>query len=197
MGIGEKMPEEKSELGRFIILLANANNEPIRGRMKLQKMMYFLSHKVEEVKEQSGYGVDKYGPYSETIDCEERHLEKTGVLTCDSSGNIALTKTGKEMARELSKNEDKDTLESLDDYKEFLNDLTSEELLAYVYSAYPDMVEESAEYENLKPHMEKHVMSLIKKQKISAERGAELLDKPLYHVIQKIKNEQIVVLEQT
>ena len=196
MGIVERVPEEKGELGRFIILLANANDEPIRGRMKLQKMMCFLSRKVGEVKGQSGYGADRYGPYSETVDREERHLERTGVLACDNSGNIALTETGKEMAWELSKNEDRDTLESLDDYKEFLNDLTGEELLAYVYSAHPDMVEESAEYENLKPHMERHVMSLIKKQKISAERGAELLDRPLYHVIQKIRNGQTVVLEQ-
>ena len=48
MGIVERVPEEKGELGRFIILLANANDEPIRGRMKLQKMMCFLSRRVGE-----------------------------------------------------------------------------------------------------------------------------------------------------
>ena len=189
MGIKEKILDEKNELHKFVILLANANNEPIRGRLKLQKMMYLLSHKIEEVKEQSSYDADNYGPYSEIIDDEEQYLEHVGVLTSDNSGEIALTEIGKEIARELSKKADKGILETLDNYKEFLNDLTSKELLTYIYSAYPDMAGESTEYENLKPHMEKHVMSLIKKQKISAERGSELLNKPLYQIIQKMKDE--------
>ncbi len=69
--------------------------------------------------------------------------------------------------------------------------LTSKELLAYVYSAYPDMTEESVEYENLKPDMEYHVLSLVKKQKLSAQRAAELLNRPLEHVIKQMKEEAL------
>lgn len=185
--------EDGDELHKFIILLANANDESIKGRLKLQKMMYLLSDKITEIKEQSSYDADNYGPYSEVVDEEEKYLEQIGVLT-SSQGEIALTKTGKEIAQELSKHEDEKTLKVLNEYKRFLNDMTAKELLAYIYSAYPDMIEESIEYENLRPNMENHILSLIKKQKISSQRAAELLNRPQDYVIKKMKDRQMAVL---
>jgi len=193
MGIKEKILEDEDVLHKFIILLADANDEPIKGRLKLQKMMYLLSDRIEEIKEQSSYDADNYGPYSEVVDEEEQYLEHIGVLT-SSHGEITLTKTGKEIAQEMSKSENKKIIEILNEYKKFLNDLTSNELLAYIYSAYPDMTEESVKYENLKPNMESHILSLIKKQKISSQRAAELLNKPQDYVIRKMKDKQIAVL---
>ena len=193
MEIKEKILEDGDELHKFIILLANANDESIKGRLKLQKMMYLLSDKITEIKEQSSYDADNYGPYSEVVDEEEKYLEQIGVLT-SSQGEIALTKTGKEIAQELSKHEDEKTLKVLNEYKRFLNDMTAKELLAYIYSAYPDMIEESIEYENLRPNMENHILSLIKKQKISSQRAAELLNRPQDYVIKKMKDRQMAVL---
>ena len=193
MGIKEKVLEDGDELHKFIILLANANGESIKGRTKLQKMMYLLSDKIEEIKEQSSYDADNYGPYSEVVDEEERYLEQIGVLT-SSPREIALTETGKEIAQEMSKNEDEKILKVLDEYKKFLNDMTGNELLAYIYSAYPDMTEESVKYENLKPNIEKHILSLIRKQKISSQRAAELLDRSQDYIIKKMKGKQMVVL---
>ena len=193
MRIKEKILEDGDELHKFIILLANANGESIKGRTKLQKMMYLLSDKIEEIKEQSSYDADNYGPYSEVVDEEEQYLEQIGVLT-SSHGEIALTKTGKEIAQEMSKNEDEKILKVLNEYKKFLNDMTGNELLAYIYSAYPDMTEESVEYENLKPNIEKHILSLIRKQKISSQRAAELLDRSQDYIIKKMKDKRMAVL---
>ena len=193
MGIKEKILEDGDELHKFIILLANANGESIKGRLKLQKMMYLLSDKIEEIKEQSSYDADNYGPYSEVVDEEEQYLEQIGVLT-SSPGEIALTETGKEIAQEMSKNEDEKILKVLNEYKKFLNDMTGKELLAYIYSAYPDMTEESVEYENLKPNIEKHILSLIRKQKISSQRAAELLDRSQDYIIKKMKGKRMAVL---
>ena len=193
MGVKEKILEDGDELHKFIILLANANGESIKGRTKLQKMMYLLSDKIEEIKEQSSYDADNYGPYSEVVDEEEQYLEQIGVLT-SSPGEIALTETGKEIAQEMSKNEDEKILKVLNEYKKFLNDMTGNELLAYIYSAYPDMTEESVEYENLKPNIEKHILSLIRKQKISSQRAAELLDRSQDYIIKKMKDKRMAVL---
>ena len=193
MGIKEKILEDGDELHKFIILLANANGESIKGRTKLQKMMYLLSDKIEEIKEQSSYDADNYGPYSEVVDEEEQYLEQIGVLT-SSPGEIALTETGKEIAQELSKHEDEKILKVLNEYKKFLNDMTGNELLAYIYSAYPDMTEESVEYENLKPNIENYILSLIRKQKISSQRAAELLDRSQDYIIKKMKDKQMAVL---
>ncbi len=192
-GVKEKVLENNDKLQKYIILLAYASDEPIKGQTKLQKMMFLLSDKIDEIKEQGSYDADNYGPYSKVIDQESQYLEKIGVLSI-SPEEIAVTREGKEIAKEIVKNENKSILRALDEYKEFLNDLTSKELLAYVYLAYPDMTEESIEYENLKPYMEDYILSLIKKQKISAQRAAELLNKPQDHIIDKMKEKGIAVL---
>ena len=146
--IKEKILQDGNDLHKFIILLANANDEPIKGMLKLQKMMYVLSNIMEEIKEQCRYDADNYGPYSKVISEETRYLEQIGVLTGDVE-EIALTQIGKEIAQELYKNEDEKLLHILNVYKDFLNSMTRNELLAYIYSAYPDTAKESTEYENL------------------------------------------------
>ena len=130
--IKEKILQDGNDLHKFIILLANANDEPIKGRLKLQKMMYVLSNIVEEIKEQCSYDADNYGPYSKVISEETRYLEQIGVLT-GNVGEIALTQLGKEIAQELYKNEDEKLLHTLNVYKDFLNSMTRNELLAYTH----------------------------------------------------------------
>ena len=193
MGIKEKVLESEDELQKFLILLASANNEPIKGRLKLQKMMFLLSDKIEEIRNQSSYDADNYGPYSEVVDEEAQYLEQIGVLS-SRPGEITLTKEGNEIAKELIKKENKNVLNALNEYKKFLNDLSSKEVLDYVYSAYPDMTEQSIEYETLKPNMEHHILSLVKKQKISAQRAAELLNKSQEYIIKKMKEKGIMIL---
>ncbi len=194
MGLKEKILRNADELQILMILLAKANNEPIRGRLKLQKMMYLLADKLDEIKDQSSYDADNYGPYSEVIDQESQYLEDVGVFTT-SLGEIDLTKEGKEIANEfVHKAANKELLHLLSDYKKFVNDMKTKELLAYVYSAYPDMTDESVAYEDLKPHMEENILSLVKKEKISSQRAAELLHKSQTYVIKKMKEKGIVVL---
>lgn len=185
VGVREKILQDMDDLHKFIILLAAANAEPIRGRLKLQKLMYLVADRTEKIKEQCSYDADNYGPYSEVVDEEARYLEQMGILT-SGPGEIALTKMGKEIARELNQHENKETLTVLDRYKEFLNDMTSKELLTYIYLAYPDMTGESLEYERLKPDMERHIMSLIKKEKITAQLAAELLGQTLNYIIERM-----------
>ena len=100
MEVKEKVLENDDELQKFIILLAYANDEPIRGRLKLQKMMFLLSDKIDEIKEQSSYDADNFGPYSEVVDEESQYLEQIGVLST-GPGEITITKEGKEIAKEM------------------------------------------------------------------------------------------------
>ena len=191
--IKEKILRDVNVLHKFIILLVNANDEPINGKLKLQKMMFLLSDKLEAVKKKSCYDADNYGPHSEILDKEAQYLKQIGVLT-SSMGKIALTGTGKKIAQELYMNEDDKLLKVLNNYKSFLNDMTQNELLTFIYSAYPDMTKKSVEYENLKPHMEKHVKSLLKKRKITSERASELLKIPQYVVIKKMRDMNMIIL---
>ena len=186
----EKVLENGNELQKFIVLLADINDEPIHGQLKLQKIMFLVSEIVEKVKEQSKYEVSDYGPYSEIVEKELHYLEQIGVLTSKGAG-ITVTKEGKEIAKEIMDKVEMNIIGALSEYKKFLNNLSSDELLAYVYSAYPDMIEGSVEYEKLKPNMEYHILSLVKKQKLNAHRVSELLNKPLAYVLELMKERGI------
>lgn len=193
MGVKEKILEDCDELQKFIILSVDANREPIRGRIKLQKMMFMLSNIIPEVAEQGSYDADNFGPYSEVVNSELEYLENVGVLLSGRS-EIATTDVGREIAEDLARGEDKDRLSVLRSYKDFLNDLPSKELLAYIYSAHPDMTSESMVVEEIKPDMERHLLSLVRKQKISSQRAAELLNMPHNYIIKRMNEIGMTVL---
>ena len=98
---------------------------------------------------------------------------------------ITITEKGKEIAKEIMKKVNMNIHYALSEYKELLNDTSNDELLSYIYSAYPNMIRESTNYEKLKPNIEYHILSLVGKQKISAQRASELLNKPLVYVLNK------------
>ena len=194
VNVKSKVLKDDNELQKFIILLASAaGGKPIRGNTKLQKILFLLSNSIDDIREYGDFDAYLYGPYSETIDQELQYLGQIGVLS-NTRGEIALTETGKEIAKDMTKNTASVVLKALVKYKEIFNDLTNKELLAYVYSAYPDMAKESVEYENLRPNMEDHIMSLVKKHKISAQRAAELIKKSQAYVMKRMKDDGIPIL---
>lgn len=174
-----------ADLHKYLIALIGAGGEPVRGNLKLQKMLFLLSHYIPDLDEQIGYAPDYLGPYSEIIANESDYLKNIGMVSFDSN-TMSLTAEGKLIEKKLIKGLDHKVLSQIKDCKELLNDLTSRELLAFIYSAYPDMAKQSVEYEKIKPNLEQLVISLIKKGKISSERGAELLDTTHLYIIQKL-----------
>ena len=178
---------------RLIVLLAASNGgAPIMGQTKLQKMMFLLSKMSNDMVEQCGYSADNYGPYSEIVGEAARHLGEIGVLCFDNSGrNISITPTGRRVAEEIAEEEDDDTLDIIDSCKDMLNDLSTDEVLAYVYSSYPRMAEQSVVYDRIKRSMERHIMSMLKKEKISSERAAELLEKPLDYILRRARGMRV------
>lgn len=184
MDLKEKM-DNMDDLHKYLILLVASNDEPINGRTKLQRMMYLLANKIQSIKEQTSYDSDYCGPYSEIVDTESHYLQEIEILY-DKSNRIFLTEIGKEIVKELLKKTDKDIIRALNGYKKFLNDLTSKELLAFMYSAYPSTVDESIECQNIKQEMEPLIISLVEKEKISSQRAAELLKTTQTHVMKKI-----------
>lgn len=181
-----------SEVQKHIILLANANaGEPVRGRTKLQKMMFMVSDLLEAVGEY-GFKADNYGPYSDTVGEEARYLADVGVL--HEGDEISLTSMGRRLAERLAESEDGGTVAAISRYKEMLNDLTTKEVLAYVYSAYPTMTVRSTAYRDIERDMEKHVMSMLKKEKITVGRASELLGRNVLYVMRQASKMGIPVL---
>ena len=170
-------------LRRLVILLAASNGgEPIRGGAKLQKMVFMLPEGEGGGDRPCGCDAGRYGPHSDAVDEGAGRLAEAGIL-CIGGAGISVTPLGREVAGRIAAEEDRRTLAMIDRYKEMFNDLTTDELLAYVYSAYPDTALGSPEYGRVAPSMEQHVMSMLKKEKITAERASELLGRPLEDVL--------------
>lgn len=200
LGVAAGMSVKEAVLGdgdvvqKFIILLADSDGrEPIRGRTKLQKMMFMASRTAGELGGQAGFEPGSSGPHSKAVDGELEYLSSIGVLD-DGGAGIAVAPAGRPIARELAGTADANTITMLRSTKRLLNDLPAREALGYVCTAYPEMASESAEYEGIKPQIESILLSLIRKEKISSGHAAELLGKPIHHVIGLMKEAGIAHL---
>ena len=192
MNFEEKVLRTLTDIQSIIILLVNAGNIPIKGKTWLQKEMFLLAERVEKIREDASYEPDLMGPYSDVIEEELIQLENLGVVSIDDN-KISITSSGKQVARILEKKESIEVLQYIGDYKEFLNDLSQDELFCFVYSSRPDMTKESVKYEKLKPKMEKVLLNLVMKEKISKSRAAELLNKDLEYILDKLKAQQKIL----
>ncbi|WP_050559664.1 UPF0175 family protein [Methanocaldococcus villosus] len=64
--------------------------------------------------------------------------------------------------------------EVLEDFKEFIHDLTDDEILAFIYVSYPKYTKESIKWDELKKRRANLAISLLKKQKISFGKAAQI-----------------------
>lgn len=179
------------------MLLADAGGgEPVRGRTRLQKMMFMASKADGELGREGCFEPGNYGPYSEVVNEELEYLASIGVLriAAAAAGGIGITRAGRRIAERASKEVGADTPLMVANLKELLNDLPTREVLGYVYAAYPETASESAEYRRIRPQMEGIMLSLIRKEKITSGHAAELLGKPRHYVIGLMKEAGIAYL---
>ena len=179
---------------RYLVLLADAGGgEPVRGRTKLQKMMFLASKADDELGREGRFEPGNYGPYSEVVDEYLEYLASVGVLRV-ANGEIGITRAGRRIAEKASGEVGANTPLMLRNLKELLNDLPTREVLGYIYAAYPETAPESAEYRRIKRQMEGIMLSLIRKEKITSGHAAELLGKPRHYVIGLMKEAGIAYL---
>ena len=187
MDLHRKILDTTDPLQRLIVLLAASDGgAPIMGQAKLQKMMFLLSRMSDDMAGRCRYGAGSCGPYSGIVAKAARRLGEIGALHFDDRGEgISITPAGRRAAEEIAGGEDGNTLDIIDSCKDMLNDLPADEALAYVYSSYPSMAGRSAAYGRIRRNMERHIMSMLEKEKISSERAAELLGMPLDHILRR------------
>lgn len=168
-----------NSIQKYALLMLEANQKaPIRGKLWFQKEMFLLSHLVPSLAEELGYEPALMGPISDSLDWNLDQLQAIGLLKKGHSG-LVLTDSGRDCARLVSDQMDPSQKEQAEELKELLNDLSKDELLAFVYSLHPKMTVESDELESLQPKRKSIAVGLFAKRKVGLERGASIAGLPV------------------
>lgn len=182
--------EQLNEVDRFILLLLRANrSKPVPGALWLQKEMYLLQNVFPSLAEEADFEPYLMGPHSEIVADEAAELEQSKLVKTES-GKIVLTNEGKEIAEILAKKTNEKEAKKIEEFKEFLNDLSKDELLAFVYFSDPfpkELAKESIEYKDLLPKRKKMALALYTKGKVSAQRAAQIAGMDLEDFLKELK----------
>jgi len=132
---------------KLILYAIGALDEPLKTKVKLQKLFFLVSNVFEDLKEEFEYEPHLLGPYSEELDNLSLELIKLG-LVGKRGASFILTDWGKE---EFKKLKPKKELKSvIIDFKKFLNDMPDDDVLTFIYVFYPDYTDESSKWDELK-----------------------------------------------
>lgn len=169
----ERILRDLNPTRKFALLLLNAKGkEPIRGQLWYQKELFLLAKAFKELNEEAGFEPYLLGPHSELAAEELDELTQLG-LAEKAGSKYQLTSKGEEVVNTFEKKIDSKEKEMIEEVKDFLNDLSENELLTFVYVTYPDMTEESIKRKVTEKRQEV-AYHLYKKGKISIGKAAEL-----------------------
>ncbi|HVP96736.1 UPF0175 family protein [Methanoregula sp.] len=170
-----KIPEASSSLNDeeklVLFAIGSLDYAPIRSKIKIQKILFLVSNVFKGFQDLLDYEPHLFGPYSETLDYVLESLIKLGLVKREGSF-YRLTDEGETLVNSLRPKPE--LLAVINDFKSFLNDLTDEEILVFVYVSYPQFISESVKWDELKPKRVSIALSLLNKSKISFSKAAEI-----------------------
>jgi len=168
----EEIFEDLTDEEKVILYaLGTLGYQPLRSKTKLEKLLFLLSNVFKDLKGLLRFEPYLLGPYSQIVDDSLEDLMRYGLV--DECGNsYFLTEKGKKIYDRLTP--EKELLEVLEDFKQFLNDLPDDELLAFIYVTYPEYKAESAKWNYLQNNRVEIALSLLKKQKVSFNKAVEI-----------------------
>jgi uncharacterized protein YwgA len=195
MDIKKAVLEDLSEVKKNLLLLLSANsNEPINGKLWYQKELFLVSKNNKELEEEANFEPYFWGAHSELVDTEMEELVQLGVV--EKIGfKYFLTNIGKDIAKTVSEKSPKDEKELIEDVKDFLNSLSKDELLLFIYISYPNMCEEAVELKDLLPKRKEIAIRMYSKGKISIGKTSELTGVSVSEMIKELQKRKIYRVE--
>lgn len=185
----DSLPRQ-DRIRRYILLLAGAEGGVIRNRGALQKMLYVVARTTGDADMVASFVPGEHGPHSEQASDELARMSRDGLLS-HAGGEIAATSAGREAAGEAGKSLGEYTRTVIAGHGSFLGDMTDEELLLYTHLVYPSMTANSRECIDLARRAEEIVMGMVRDEKISSGRAAEVLALPFYDMLPLMKKHGI------
>ena len=177
--IRESIIRNISDLELLILALLYANDkEEIKGDLFLQKELFLVVNFIKEMKSYADFIPHFLGPYSEPVEYSMKNLLAYKLVE-KRMGKYFITQLGVDVFNKLKHRISQDKLEAIEDFKEFLNDLSKDELLVFVYVSFPEFSTESGIKEEVYKKRIPVAISLYRKNKISLEKAAFLAGIPL------------------
>lgn len=171
----DTIAEDLSPLSVAILeLLKEKDKKPVKGNVAFQKEMFLIANYIDKVNERAEFIPHILGPYSEASEVSIDNLVSMGLV--EKKGqylqnySIGYQSVGAE-AGYLSSEEK----ESIADFKEFISNLTNDEILLFIYASYPDYTIESTEYRRIMKSRVKNSISIYKKKASSVWKRLLLL----------------------
>ena len=171
---------------KYIILLLHANNDrSLQGKLWLQKILFLISQNIEELNEDADFEEDLLGPYSEIVAEEFDQLISEKIIKKKFPHDLSIY--GKTIANNLEREISIEEKQIIEHMKDFLNDLTDDELLGFIYFSYPEFTQESIKYDKIKKNRIDIAISLYEKNKISLGKAALISDLNQEELIRRLK----------
>ncbi len=171
----DSIAEDLSPLSVAILELLKVDDEkPVKGNVAFQKEMFLISNYIDKVNERAEFIPHSLGPYSEASEVSMDNLVSMGLVEKKEGNTYKITPLGIKvlgLKQDLFSPEEK---ESIEDFKEFMSNLTNDEILLFIYASYPDFTVESTEYRRIMKSRVKNSISIYKKGIVSLEKAAFL-----------------------
>jgi predicted HTH domain antitoxin len=165
-----RIEDDLSITQKVSILLIGTNSfQPVRGKLWFQKELFLIAQNIRELAEEADFESDFIGPYSEIADEELEQLKREGIV---SKEKVELTPLGRDVANRLQGQIPPAMLKLISEMKRFLNNLTKEELLGFIYYSYPKMRIDSVEFAEIDKNRVQIAISLFGKRKVSLGKAA-------------------------
>ena len=169
---------------RCILLLAGAAGDGgVRSGLVLQNLLYVLAKKTGDGGIKDGFKPGELGPHSEEAAGVIGRMAEDGLISIGREGRIAATPKGRESARDAGEGLDEYARAVIAGHVPFLNDMTDEEMLLYMHLVHPDMSAGSRACAALARRTEDIVMGMVRDEKISSGRAAEVMGIPFRDVL--------------
>lgn len=167
----------KDNLGKqYILSLLDSNNqEPIQGKTRLMKELFFISLNVPSLSKELEFEADNYGPSSDVIMGYLDDMSQMKLITAKKRNRDNVTYSLGEYGKKFLEQENLDLdYELISEMKTLCHGITNDELLALTYFSFPEMTEESLVKNRIWAKRQKLAVGLYRKGKVSLEKAVEI-----------------------
>ncbi|MFA5311960.1 MAG: UPF0175 family protein [Methanomassiliicoccales archaeon] len=157
---------------KIVLYCIGSLQRPLRSKLKLQKILFLVTNVFPDLQDLLRFEPNLLGPYSDKIDYVLQDLQSLDLVANPEGGIYILTKEGQEIFKNIKPKQELAGV--IQDFKLFLNDLSDNEIMTFIYTFYPKYTSESARWDDLKKDRIDYAIRLLLKGKVSYSKASEM-----------------------